>query len=195
MMVRGTEGEEALKKKLNDFKVDMGSNKEKVFINSKYKGSIKSPADKSMDFKVYLPKKMSSVNCKLDLGTIKVYDDIKCGLKMDVDMVNTEINRFEGKMDFKGNMGNLKINGGKLFEGSNILLMQGYIFVRSEVENEGKYRMETGMGNVELMLPADSQVNIENLGPVKINEFKEAAVYPVKIVLGTEMGKISIKKY
>lgn len=193
-MIRGVEDKETLKKKLNDFTIDMGIDKEKVFINSKYKGSIKGAADKSVDLKVYLPKKISSVNCKLDLGTIKVYDDMKCSLKADVDMANTEIKRFEGKLEFKGSMGNLKICAGKLFKDSNILLEQGNIIIRSEVESKGWYRIETGLGNVDLMLPADSQVDIENLGPVGINEFKEA-VYPAKMILGTKMGKISVKKY
>jgi hypothetical protein len=192
--VRGIEDKDTLKEKLNDFNIDMGSDKDRIFLNSRYRGSIKSPADKSADLKVYIPRKTSSIHCRLDLGTIKILDNIKCSLNADVDMVNTEISNFEGKLHYKANMGNLKIGGGKFENGSNIELDQGNIIVKSELESGGKYKMETGIGNVDLMIPADSEVSIENMGPVEINEFKDAA-YPGKILLSTKMGKISIKKF
>ncbi len=192
--VRGIEGKDVLERELGNFIIAIENEKDKVFINSEYKGAIKGAADKTADLKVYMPKVISSLNCKLGLGTVKMYDDIKCRLNVDIDMANTEINRFEGRLSFKAGLGNLKIAAGRIEKGSEVLVDKGNISIKAEIENVGEYDYKTGMGNIDLMLPADSQVSFENVGTVESNEFKEA-VYPAKIHLRTDMGKISIRKY
>lgn len=192
--VRGGEEKGVLEKKLDDFKIDTGSEGKKVFFESRYKGSIKSPADKSVDLKAYIPRDISTVSYKLDIGSVKVLDDLRCGLNADIDMANTEINRLEGKLDFKANMGNLKIAAGKIEKGSQVIIDQGNINISSEFDNEGDYNFETGMGNIELVLPSDSHVSFDNIGTVAANEF-EKGTYPTKTRLCTSMGKISIKRY
>jgi hypothetical protein len=162
--VRGAEEKDVMQKKLDDFTIDTGTEGSKVFFNSRYKGPIKSPADKSVDLKAYIPKDISSVSYRLETGSVKVLDNLKCNLNADIDMANTEINRFEGKLSFKANMGNLKIAGGKIEKGSKVLIDQGNINISSEFDNEGEYNFETGMGNIELFLPSDSRVSFDNIG-------------------------------
>jgi len=64
--VRGTESEEILSQKLNNFNIDINENENKIIFKSEYKGKDKNPIE------------------KLDIGNIKFYDDIKGVLNADI---------------------------------------------------------------------------------------------------------------
>ncbi|MDP4179686.1 MAG: hypothetical protein Q8942_01190 [Bacillota bacterium] len=192
--IRGIGEKSELEKKLNDFSVETSDTDNKVSFKSSYKGNIKGVADKTVDVKIFVPKVMDSVSLKLNTGTIKILDNVKCALKTELKMVNVDISSFEGKLKFIADMGNIRINGGRIYKDSYIKIGEGNVNIKAEFYNEGSSHFETGMGNIELLLPSDSKLNFENIGDVEINEFKEAPGAG-KLQLNTSMGKIAIRKY
>lgn len=192
--VRGIQTKDVLEGKLKDFDVSIKQEGSKVEFESRYKGKIKNPADRSVDLKVFIPKKISSFNIKLDIGKIKVFDDIKCNLDVLVKMANVDINRFEGVVNFNADIGDLRIAGGKIYQGSNIKINMGNIQIKAEYEDEGNYCFETKMGNIDLSLPGNSLVTFENVGTTEVNDFPSGS-YKTKVKLLSGMGKIAIRKY
>jgi hypothetical protein len=195
--VRGIGDKSKLEKKLNDFKIETESSNNFTSFSSKYEGKIKDAVDKSIDVNIYVPRIMGDIYMKLDTGIIKINDNIKCNLKTDVNMANTEIAGLEGKVHVLAQMGNIRINSGKILKESNIKLGQGNINIKADFNDVGNGQLETGVGNIELQVERNSRVEFETVGDVEINEFKDAIreVTTGKIKLNTSMGKISIRKY
>ncbi|MDO8610327.1 MAG: hypothetical protein Q7R95_07290, partial [bacterium] len=156
--------------------------------------TIKNPISRSVDLKIYVPQKISNINCKIVSGKIKIFDQIKCNLNIEMNMVNTEISVFKGKIVLKGDKGDLRINSGQLLPDSFVKLNNGSIIIKAELASQGKYDFETDIGNVDLTFPKESKINIENIGMLDVNEFiSEDATTKVSVVTG--MGKITLKKY
>lgn len=192
--VRGTESEEILSQKLNNFNIDINENENKIIFKSEYKGKDKNPIDKSIDLKIYVPKAEKTLNLKLDIGNIKFYDDIKGVLNADINMANMEINRFVGVVNIEGDVGNVKISSGKISGKSSIVKNIGNISVKAEFEEGGDYTFKTGTGNIDLMLPYGSKVSFESVGELEVNEFNDFN-HSTKAKVETSMGKIAITGY
>jgi len=193
--IRGIEEAEALQRRLKDFYVAVAQEGNKVVFKSEYKGAIKNPADRRMDLKVFVPRGgVDSVDIKLETGRIKFHDDIKSRLNAQVKMASTEINRFEGVINFNADMGDLRIAGGKIYNGSDISINTGNIQIKAEFENGGIYCFQTKMGNIDLSLPDGSPVSFENVGATEVNDFTSGD-YKTKVKLLSGLGKISVRKY
>lgn len=186
---------ENLEKKFENFEIITKKNEiGEIFLEWKYKGQNKKPLDKSVDLRIYLPKKIKSITCKLDIGRIKIYDDVRYNILANLNMANIDINRFEGVLVLQGEMSNLKINGGLLKSGSKVNINMGNINIKTQCENNGVYEFQTKIGNVDLAFPVNSKICFENRGYVQNNDF-EIKDYPVKILVESEMGRICINKY
>lgn len=192
--VRGVQDKETLEKKLEDFKIDLSEKDNKVFFKSEYRGKDKNPVDRSVDIRVYLPKSIKLLNCKLDIGNIKFLDDISGVLNADINMANMEINRFDGIINVKGDVGNVKISNGRISGKSSIVKNIGSISIKAEFKENGEYFFKTETGNIDLWLPQNSKISFESVGSLEVNEFNEY-LYPTKVKVSTSMGKIAIKKY
>ncbi len=187
--------DESINDKLKDIKITTNVETEgNISFEWKYEGPNKEPLDKSVDLKIYLPKKVQSIKYKLDIGKIRIFDDAKYDIFADLNMANIEINNFEGRLNLEGEMSNLKISGGLIKNGSVVKLNMGNINIKAECETNGCYEFRTKMGNIDIDLPLNSKVSFENVGYVQINEF-ETEDHPTKIKLGSEMGRICISKY
>ncbi len=187
--------DESINDKLENIRIITNIDEERnISFEWKYEGSNKELLDKSIDLKIYLPKKVQSVKYRLDIGKIKIFDDAKYDILADLNMANIEINKFEGRLNLEGEMSNLKISGGLIKSGSVVKLNMGNINIKAECETNGCYEFQTKMGNIDLALPLNSKVSFENDGYVQINEF-ETEDHPTKIKLGSEMGRICINKY
>ena len=193
-IIRGTKDSADLEKKLKDFNISVSQDQAKVALKCEYKGDIKSQSDRRVDLKIYIPKKIKSIDYKIDTGNIKFLDDIKGELKGDTNMANVDINRFEGQISLKGSMGNVNIANGKISGNSSITEDMGSISVKSGFEDNGSYAFAVNIGNIDLKLPSDSHISFESVGQLEINEFPDAA-YPAKMKLSSGMGKISIRRY
>lgn len=191
--VRGAEQKEVLKEKLEGFKIDISKSQNKIVFISKYNGNTVSLADRSLDLKVFLPKGTRNIYCKVDLGTIKLYDDLKSDFKAEVETVNVDINKIEGRVNLEGDMSNLTIHEGILKQGSSAKVNFGNITIKAVFEEGCEYSFETGVGNLEFELPEESRVCFRGVGNVEHNEFDDDS-YPTKVTLNSGMGKIIVVK-
>lgn len=192
--IRSVQEANTSENKFNDFDIIVKQENNKVIFNSKYKGNIKNPIDRSIDLRIYLPQKNSNIYCRMDLGKIKIFDEINCNLNIQMNLIDTEINKFEGKLILKGDMGDLRLNGGLLLPDSSVKVNNGNIIIKSEIVNQGKYDFETGIGNIDLTFPKDSNISLEKVGALAVNEFIPND-NSTKVSATTGMGKISIRKY
>ncbi|MCX7920484.1 MAG: hypothetical protein N3B21_00455 [Clostridia bacterium] len=193
--IRGVEERALLEERLENFEIEEVYEEDKVTFSSKYKGSIKKPQDIRADIKVLMPRKVLGMNIKLDIGSIKLFDHIKCPLNIEVDMANTIINSFEGKITFESDMGNIRIDNGIIQRGSEITSNMGNIGITASYEENAQYSFETNVGNIDLVIPSDTDISFESIGTVEANDFKDVGFnHPTKLKLRSGMGKISIKK-
>ena len=118
---------------LNNFDIQIVKDQDTIKLTSKYKGKVKSPFDRSVDVRAYLPKKIKKVSCKLDVGSVKFYDDIKGDIDVAVNMANIEINRIEGQLTLNGDMGDVRILNGVIRQGSSIRRNWGSIFLKAKL--------------------------------------------------------------
>lgn len=192
--VRGMEEKEVIEKKLKNFSIFTENENNIILISIKYEGVINNPADIFTDLRVYIPQKIRLLDCKLDIGKIKIYDDLRCMLKLNVDTVNVNINRFEGILAFSARMGDLRVSGGKILKGSTINTGMGNILIKAEIESSGDYHFGTGVGNIELSLPEKSNFMLQCEGNLRKNEF----LYNQKgalVMINNQMGEITVEKY
>ncbi|MCX8131804.1 MAG: DUF4097 family beta strand repeat-containing protein [Clostridia bacterium] len=192
--VRGMGEKKELESKLKNFDINLSQDGNMVVYKARYGKSIKSHGDISSDIRIFIPKNAESVGCKVGTGTIKVLDDLKSSLNIEVDMANIEVRRLEGKLKVKGDMGNLKVENGKIRSDSKVSVNFGNIDIKAEFEERGNYVFETRTGNIDLQLPEESRISFENMGTVEVNDFTDKN-YPAKIKTSTDMGRITIKKY
>ena len=186
-----------LNRELDNFKIEVkDSDENNIFFGWKYKGEKKNRGilDHSVDVTVYLPKRVENIKCQLDIGKIKIDDDLKCNLFLELNMANIEINKFQGKLYLKGDMSNLKISEGLLSNGSEVKINMGNINIKAGYETYGTYSFETKLGNIDLNIPSNSMISFESSGYIQVNEF-ELQEYPTKIKLKSEMGRICINKF
>jgi len=147
-----------------------------------------------LDLKIYISKKVRNIKISLELGKIIIHDDLRCNIFADLNMANMEIKNMEGLIEFRGDMSNIKILGGTLYDGSNIKINMGNIDVKFEYQEGGNYEFITKTGNIDLHLSENSKINLDIEGYVQKNEF-ENGNFPTKIRLKTDMGRICINKY
>lgn len=191
--IRGVEPRDELYKMLDGFNISCSGENEQITFKSKYKGPIKNPLDSSIDLEVYIPKKITSLNLNLDIGRIRIYDDMKCSLNAKINMANIDINKFEGKINLNADMCDLRISSGILSDGSMVKVNMGNIHINTAYESKGHYNFHTGMGNIDITTPAGQKISFENIGSVEINEF-ESGLFATIVELRSGMGKIAIKK-
>lgn len=192
--LRGWEDKTVLDKKMEEFKLAVTEENEKITLKSRYMEQIKNASDRSLDIKLFVPRQIRYISYKIDAGTIKVFDDIKCDFNFETKAVNAEINRFDGKLTCKTGTGNLKISGGKLRRGSYISTNLGNISIKAGIEEAGSYSFQTNAGNMDFQFPDGLKATVECLGNVEMNEFAEGN-YATKVALKSGMGKISVRKY
>jgi PBP1b-binding outer membrane lipoprotein LpoB len=192
--IRGIQSKDILEGKLKDFTVDIKQEEENLVFTSGYKGEIDNPIDRSLDLKMYIPKKIKNMDLKLDSGTINFLDDVDYDVKFDADMADITINRLNGKIELKSNIGNVSIKSGRIKANSNIVEGVGNINIKSEFEENSGYNIETNIGNVDLALPEKSHVSFETVGTLELNELPSSS-NNLNVKVRSGMGKISIKKY
>ncbi|HHX18133.1 MAG TPA: hypothetical protein GX727_04655 [Clostridium sp.] len=183
-----------LDEKLDDFKIELIEEKDKVNLDIKYTGKNESMINKMVDLKIYLPKDIDILNLYLEKGRVKFHDDLKGILNADTDMADIEINKFIGTINIKGNQGNVSISDGKISKNSSIVKNIGSISIKSHFDEGGEYIINTGTGNIDLLVSKNSKVSFESVGAIEENDFKEYN-YPTKVKVNSSIGKISIKEY
>jgi hypothetical protein len=176
------------------FKIITEQNESKIYFKNEYEGNKKNPLDQSLDLKIYIPHNIKSISICLELGKITIHDDLNCNVITDLKMANMVIKRLEGLINFKGDMSNIKISGGTLYDGSNININMGNIDLKFKYQEGGNYEFTTKTGNIDIYLPETSKINLDITGYVYKNQLKNGD-FPTKIKIKTDMGRICINKY
>jgi hypothetical protein len=206
--VKGAYEKDVILEKLEDFKIDIKNENEKVALISRYKGDRKSSIERSSDFKIYVPKDIEIMNYKVDRGNIRIFDDIRCSLNAQLNNANLEINRFIGVLNVTGNTGNVKVLGGKMSGSSSVITNNGNISIKSEFDENGEYTFNTGRGHVDIYAPSDSRASFETMGELELNEFTDRKTLMLltdseeklsdqlgKVRISSGIGGISVRKY
>ncbi|NLI59143.1 MAG: hypothetical protein GX387_11630 [Clostridium sp.] len=183
-----------LDERLDDFKIELIEDNDKLNLDIKYTGKDESMVNKMVDLKIYLPKCIDVLNLYLDKGWVKFHDDLKGILNADINMADIEINKFTGTVNIKGDMGNVSILDGRISKNSSIIKNIGSISIKSQFEEGGEYIINTGTGNIDLWVSKDSKVSFESVGAIEENDFREYN-YSTKVKVKSSIGKISIKEY
>ncbi len=192
--IRGTVEKSILEKWLKNFTFEYTIDENRITLISDYKGSVKNPEDACVYLTLYIPKKTRYMNYKLGAGNIKIHDDIKGILLMDIGDAGVCINRFEGLAQINARMGNISIGGGRLTGESSVITNTGNIYIKTALDEDGMFVFQTDIGNIELHLPPDNKVGFEAFGLVENNAF-ESSENPVKAKVRSNLGKISISAY
>lgn len=192
--IRGCIEKNTLKEKINDFDIEIKEKQNKVFFKSTFKSRDKNYLEGSTNITVYLPKNLYGLNWKQNSGNIRFLDEIKGVLDFDLKSANLEINKMDGIINVKGDQGNVRISGGRISGQSAICQNYGNIKVKAELEEGGKYELKTEVGNIDLYLPEDSQVSVESVGTLEINEFYSPSD-PAQVRISSSMGNLSVRKY
>lgn len=192
--LRGNFEKEILEEKIQHLKIDISKKNENAVLRAEYKGRNENAADRELELKLHVPKKIKKINFMVDNGTIKVMDDMKCDFNFKTKAVKVEINRFAGKLTYRSSEGSIDLRGGKLKKGSFLFSDRGNISIKSELEQEDTYTVETLMGNIDVQLPYNLDVSAECIGNTEVNEFAgKASATKMKIQSG--IGRISVTKY
>lgn len=196
--LRGALEKEELDSRIKDFYINTKESNGIISFISGYKGNNKGIDEEIVDLRVFTAKNIASINMEIGNGSIRLLDDLNCRLSAVLDKVNTEINRLEGSINLKVNMGNVRLCGGKLMGESNIVTTMGNIDVKTAFDEQGSYRFETKVGNIDLMVPEKSRVSFYCKGTVETNQFNSTSnstMYPCRVTVVSEIGEISIKKF
>ena len=190
---KGAYTAEKLENELEYFDILLKSGGGGITFKTYYRGRLKEHIEFGVDLRVYVPKNTRSLSCKLNEGVIIIHDALECDFKAEAKKATIEMNRFEGKMNIKSDLCNLRVSDGKLKTGSVVEAGKGNIFVKSEYGIEGDYFIKTGIGNIDLLVPPKMKAYIESVGTFETNELGTGD-FPLKLRLETGMGRISVKK-
>ncbi len=192
--IRSAENDTADKDKFKNFYSDVERHDNNIFFKSAYKGKIRGTDLAEVNLRAFIPRKVSEISCKIQRGSIKLFDDLKCDFTAELGTVSTEIKYFEGNMNLEADSGSLRIEDGRIRGGMSVSIDTGNIYIKSSIDERGKYTLSTKAGNIDVRLPADSKVSFDNVGTVEVNEFT-VNTYDTKIKLDSGIGRIFATKY
>ena len=183
-----------LDKMLERFSISTSEEAGKISLKCSYNGKDGNYEDTFSVVRIFMPGKSSFIDCTLRHGKLKFFDDLNCGLKLDVGNAEVEINRLKGIIKYTGKTGNLRISSGEIYSDSSIVTSTGNIRVKSCFESPGQYTFNTGAGIIELDLPADLNAVIESNGKITANEASGSDPCS-KFLLKCGVGKIDINRF
>ncbi|NLD45586.1 MAG: hypothetical protein GX660_00100 [Clostridiaceae bacterium] len=192
--IRGCGEKSTLEEKINDFDIEIKEKESKIFFKSVFSSKSKKYLEGSTNMTVYIPKNRCVLNWKQNTGNIRFLDEIKGVLDFDLSSANLEINKLDGIISVKGDSGNVRISNGRISGQSSIVKNYGNIKVKAEFDENGDYEFKTGVGNIDLSLPGNSQLSVESVGALEINEFYSPS-NPAKVRISSSMGSLSARKY
>jgi len=192
--VRDNKTNEELQKLLKKYSITSKELENTFFFDVDYKDKIKSSQDIFTDIKLTIPRRIKKINISQQMGSLIIEDKYEGDIAAKFDSVNSEIKSMNGQLVYECETGNLRLNSGKLSNGSYAQINSGNIFVKAECQEQSKYSFKTQAGNVELSFPVGSNILLESFGTVQNNQFT-GIKGNIKIETSTKMGKISVNGY
>lgn len=185
---------EELEKLLKKFSITSNEKKNTLFFNVDYKDKIKGTQSIFTDIKLTISRRIKKINLTQQFGSLTIEDKYEGNIAANLESVNSEIKAMEGQLVFECDKGNIRLNSGKLLNGSLVHISEGNITVKAECFEQSTYSFKTVKGNIDLNFPVSSSILLESFGTVKNNQFT-GIQGNIEIVTSTKMGKISVNGY
>ncbi len=192
--IRGNKTTEELEKLLDKYSIKTEKQGKVFLFNVDYKGKIMNIQDTYTDIELTIPRRIKKINISEQLGSLTVEDKFEGDIVTKLDSVNSEIKLLNGKLVYEGKEGNLRLNSGRLLNGSRVEINSGNIYIKAKCQEKSKYLFQTETGNIELNFPISSNILIESFGTVQNNQFT-GMDGNVEVKTSTNMGKISVNGY
>lgn len=192
--VRDNKTNEDLEKLLKKYSIISEEKENTFFVTVDYDGKIKNLQDVHTDIKLTIPRQIKKLNISEQLGSLIIEDKFEGDISAKLDSVNSEIKALKGQLILKCKTGNLRLNSGKLYNGSCVDINSGSIYLKAECQEASKYSFQTQSGNVELIFPIKSNIFLKSFGTVQNNQFT-GIEGDTEIEASTKMGKISVNGY
>ena len=192
--IRDYKTNEELEKLLKKYSITSKKQKNSLFFTVHYRDKIKGTQTVCSDIKLTISRRIKKINISQQLGSLAIEDKYEGDIVAKLDSVNSEIKSMEGKLSFECVTGNLRLNSGKLLDGSLVDINSGSIYVKAECMDKSKYSFKTQKGNIRLNFPVSSDILLESFGTVQNNQFT-GLVGNIEIETSTKMGKISVNGY
>jgi len=192
--IRDYKTNEELEKLLKKYSITSKKQKNSLFFTVDYRDKIKGTQTVCSDIKLTISRRIKKINISQQLGSLAIEDKYEGDIVAKLDSVNSEIKSMEGKLSFECVTGNLRLNSGKLLDGSLVDINSGSIYVKAECMDKSKYSFKTQKGNIRLNFPVSSDILLESFGTVQNNQFT-GLVGNIEIETSTKMGKISVNGY
>lgn len=192
--VRDNKRIEELEKLLTKYLIISKEKGEKFLFTVNYKDKIIEPQDFYSDIKLTVPKRIKNINIIQEYGNIIIEDKYQGNITCNLGTVNSEIKYIKGKLIYNCDAGNIRLNSGKLFNGSCVDIKLGSIFIKAEGQEQARYSFQTEIGNIDLAFPVSSNILVNSFGTVDNNQFT-GIDGSIVIKVTAEMGKISVNGY
>lgn len=191
--VQGREDRNKLLQRLDDFKLDIGGEGDRLSLKSSFKGGGRLVEGRT-DLRIYVPKKTASFKLVQKGGRLHFLDDFNGDVSVEADRLDLDINRLEGKLTCDLDRGDVNISSGELGDGSSVLVENGNIRIKAAFEESGSYNIRTGFGILELSLPEETNAVFDAYGVLEAADFSEGE-RPSRFRLESKAGRISIRKF
>jgi hypothetical protein len=156
--VMGNFEEQQLKRYLEKVEVHTDVSGSKVSFSSMYKKQDN--IRKELDLRIYIPDRTEEVSISCNEGKLRICDHLKCSLLVSGSILDTTINKIGGKMDVNVEKGNIRVNAGKLLNGTRIRTEDGNVYVKTSYEPSGEYSFYSGKGVLDINIPKELNARI-----------------------------------
>jgi len=192
--IRDNKTNEELQKQLKKYSIVSEEQENTFFFTVDYKGNVKDIQNIYTDVKLTIPRRISKISISQQHGSIIIEDKFEGDISAELDSVNSEIKALKGKLSFKCETGNFRLNSGKLSNESFVDINSGSIYLKTECQEQSKYSFQTQSGNIELNFPVNSNILLKSYGTVQNNQFT-GVEGNIVIETSTKMGEISVNGY
>ena len=158
--IRDFKTNKELEKLLKEYTISSKEQKNTLLFTVDYKDKIKSSQTIFSDIKLTISRRIKKINISQQHGSLTFEDKYEGDIAAKLDYVNSEIKAMEGKLIFDCGTGNLRLNSGKLLNGSLVDINSGSIYVKAECMDTSKYSFKTQKGNIVLNFPVSSDISL-----------------------------------
>lgn len=189
--ISGYEDEKVLMGGFNNIKYSVKEKDGKVTFEANFKRDKRNITSREINLRVYVPSKFQTLKIELGKGDIKIFDDIECDFSANVNHGNINIKRLEGSINIQGKTGNINIENAKINNEAFVTQEVGNININSYFRNLKSAKFKTEVGNINLNIDSDSEIVVQTLGKLEVNEFDNTYTGSIVRVV-SKLGEISV---
>ncbi len=150
--------EQKLKKYLQKMDIITDVSGSEVSFKSNCEESDK--VSRVLELSIYIPYRTEEVSISCREGKLKICDHLKCNLSVEGGILDTIINKFSGRVNASVKKGNVRINAGKLLDGTVISTIDGNVYVKALYEPSGEYSFYSENGVLDINIPKELNAKI-----------------------------------